>query len=128
MFDPGQMAHDHRGPDRDRLVVAELSGAATRHARWRDLSEAETAAAVAELREIAAGRADLLAEVAGILLGFREGAPEEPKAKAAAQLCRLAGADEDLILQWAEEGRRRAAASRMMPYSGQPGRYRRPGR
>jgi hypothetical protein len=66
--------------------------------------------------------------VAGILLGFRDGAPEEPKAKTAAQLCRLAGADEDLIPQWAEEGRRRAAATRTMPYSGQPGRYRRPGR
>jgi hypothetical protein len=68
-----------------------------RHARWRALTDSETAAAAAELQEIASGRADLLAEVAGILAGFHEGELDEPKAKAAAYLCRLAGADESLI-------------------------------
>ena len=106
------------------MAVAELTGAAQRHARWRELTEAETAAAVAELQEIAGDRTDLLAEVAGLLLGAREGALDEAKAKAAAQLCRLAGADETLIPQWVEEGRRRAANARMLPHSGQPRGYR----
>jgi hypothetical protein len=107
--------------------VAELSGAALRHAQWRELTEAETGAAVAELREIAGDRADLLAEVAGILIGASEGKPDEPRSKGAAQLCIAAGTDESLIRQWEAEGRRRAGMARMMPHSGRPGRYRRPG-
>lgn len=109
-------------PDADRMTVAELTGAAQRHAQWRELTEAETADAVAELQEIAGDRADLLAEVAGLLLGAREGALDEPKAKAAAALCIKAGADVDQVPQWVEEGRRRAAVARMMPHSGMPRR------
>ena len=60
-------------PQADRLLVAELHGEARHHARWRDLTEDEETAAVAELRELAEGRADLLAEVAGILEGTSEG-------------------------------------------------------
>ena len=43
---------------------------------------------MAELHEILVGRDDgpaLLAEVAGVLLGFSEGAIDEPKARVAAQ-------------------------------------------
>lgn len=36
-------------PQADRILVARLHGTAKHHARWRDLSEAEEAAAVAEL-------------------------------------------------------------------------------
>jgi hypothetical protein len=60
-------------PQADRILVAQLTGTAKHHARWRELTEAEQAVAVAELRELAAGRADLLAEVAGTLEGFAEG-------------------------------------------------------
>jgi hypothetical protein len=98
--------------------VAGLTGAAQRHARWRELSESETAEAIAELQEIAGGRGDLLAEVAGILLGAHEGALDEAKAKAAARLCHQAGADETLIPRWIEEGRRRAANAALPPFSG----------
>jgi len=94
------MGQDRSGPDPVRLVVASLSGAVQRHARWRDPTEAETAAAVNELKEILAGRNDaavLLAETAGLMLGFREGTPDEPRARAAARFCLEAGADEDLI-------------------------------
>jgi hypothetical protein len=42
----------------------------------------------------------------------------EPKAREAARLCRLAGADEALIPRWVEEGRGRAARARTMPHSG----------
>jgi hypothetical protein len=55
---------------------------------------------VNELKEILAGRNDaavLLAETAGLMLGFREGTPDEPRARTAACFCLEAGADEDLI-------------------------------
>lgn len=35
-----------------------------------------------------------------------------------AELCRLAGADEDAIPRWIEEGRRRAASAALPPFSG----------
>jgi hypothetical protein len=104
MFDSGQVKQDCPGPDSDRIIVAELTGAAQRHARWRPLAGSETADAVAELQEIAGDRADLLSEVAGILLGACEGALDEPRAKSAAQVCRRVGAGETLIPRWMEEG------------------------
>ena len=48
-------------PQPDRLLVAEIYGEARHRARWRDLSSEEETAAVAELRQLADGRADLLA-------------------------------------------------------------------
>jgi hypothetical protein len=112
------MVHDRRGPDRDRLLVARIAGIARRHAGWGALSEAEFAAAVAELREVAGDRPDLLAEEAGILLGASEGRIDEPRSRAAAQLCIAAGADESLIPGWIEEGRRRAETAKRPPFSG----------
>jgi hypothetical protein len=106
VFDPDQMAHDHSGPDSARLIVARISGVALRHASWREPTEPEIAAAVAELREVAGDRPDLLAEEAGILLGFHEGGLDEPRAKAAARLLIAAGADESLI----RSGSRRVGA------------------
>jgi len=95
------------------MIVAELTGAARRHSRWRELTGAGTVGAVAGLREIAGGRSGLLAGVAGILPGAHEGALDEPEPRAAARLCRLAGAGEDLSPQWAAEGKGRAATARM---------------
>jgi hypothetical protein len=68
----------------DRLLVAELFGEARHRARWRDLTADEEAAAVAALRELAGGRADLLAEVAGIFEGTSEGELDEPLCRQAA--------------------------------------------
>jgi hypothetical protein len=82
------------------MIVAELAGAARRHARWRPLTEAETAEAVAELQEIAGDRTDLLSEVCGVALGFSEGGLDEPRARSAADLCIKAGADQDLVANW----------------------------
>jgi hypothetical protein len=79
-------------PQAERLLVAELYGEARHRARWRDLSSEEETAAVAELLTLAGGRADLLAEVASVLEGAREGELDEPLARQAAMLCRLAGA------------------------------------
>jgi hypothetical protein len=65
---------------------------------------------VTGLRELAGGRADLLAEFAGIFEGASDGELDEPLARQAAHLCRLPGADETLIPHWIGEGRRRAGA------------------
>jgi hypothetical protein len=89
------MLDDH--PQADRILVAQLTGEARHRARWRELSGEEEAAAVAALRELAGGRADLLAEVAGIFEGTSEGEPDEPLARSAARLCRMAGADPEAI-------------------------------
>jgi hypothetical protein len=121
VFDPVQMNQDHRpGPHPDRILVAELTGTARHPARWRELAQDEQDTAVTELRELADERADLLAEVAGIFEGTSEGELDEPLARQAAHLCRLAGADETLIPHWIAEGRRRAGAARTRPHSGQP--------
>ena len=82
-------------PQADRILVAQPTGPARHHAKWRELTGARHAVAVAGLRELAAGRADLLAGVAGTLEGFAEGELREPHAGQAAQLCRDAGADPD---------------------------------
>src|SRR6201984_1510882 len=106
--------------ERDRIVGAQLTGEARHRAKWRPLSGDEEAAAVAELRELAGGRADLLAEVAGIFEGTSEGELDEPLARCAARLCRRAGADPEAIPAWAEEGRRRRASAKKPPFSGGP--------
>jgi hypothetical protein len=99
----------------DQLTVARLTGAAWRHASGREPTGAETAAAVRELREIAGGRGDLLAEVAGLLIGYYRRTAEELKARAAAYYCIAAGAGLDLIPRWIETGCSRAAAARLIP-------------
>jgi hypothetical protein len=98
--------------DSDELVVARLTGAAQRHAPWREPTEAEAVAAVEELREIAGDRSDLLAEVAGLLMGFYRRTSEEARAWTAAAYCITAGARRDLIPRWIEVGRCRAAVAR----------------
>jgi len=118
------MNQDHRpGSDPDRILVAELTGTARHHARWRELAHDEQDAAVTEFRELAGGRADLLSKVAGIFEGTSDGKLDEPLARQAAHLSGLAGADETLIPQWIEEGRRRAGVARMRPHNGQPRGY-----
>jgi hypothetical protein len=73
---------------------------------------------VAELQALAAGRADLLAEVAGIFEGTSEGELDEPLARCAAGLCRKVEADLESIPAWIEKGRRRRAAANKPPFSG----------
>jgi hypothetical protein len=117
------MRHDRPRPAADRLLAARISGIARRHARWGALTEDQAAAAVTELRQVADGRADLLAEVAGISLGASERKGEEyrAQARAVAELCRMAGADQKLVPGWVEIGRERAKQAGRPP-SSQPGR------
>jgi hypothetical protein len=82
-----ESVYDKRRPSDPRLIVAELTGEAYRHARWQEPTDEETTAAVAELQNIIAGRDDgvaLLCEVAGITIGAHEGrstscAPSPPR-------------------------------------------------
>ncbi len=115
-------------PQADRILVAQLTGEARHRARRRELSGDEEAKAVQALSELAGGRADLLAEVAGIFEGTSEGELDEPLARCAARLCRMAGADPEAIPAWIEEGRRRRAAVNQSPTSGgvHPGGVRQP--
>jgi hypothetical protein len=78
-------------PQADRILVAQLTGEARHRARWRELNTDEEAGAVQALSELAGGRADLLAQVAGIFEGTSEGEPDERLARSAARLCRKAG-------------------------------------
>ena len=104
--------------DADRILVAQLAGEARHHAKWRRLSREEETAALAGLRALAGGRADLLAEVAGILEGASDGELDEPFSRQAAALCRAAGADPDAIPAWIAEGKRRRARAALPPFSG----------
>jgi len=93
---------------RDKALLAEITGVARRLARGQ-LSGAEQQEAAATLSQVAQGRADLLAESAGLAIGAHEGGRDEARYLQAAQLCIEAGADLSLIPQWVEEGRRRTA-------------------
>ena len=112
----------------DRILCAQLSGVAKSHARRLGLSGAGWDAAVTELRELAAGRADLLARLAGLSEGFGRGQPDEASALTMAALARDAGADPDQIPAWIAIGRERQATANLPPFSGgvQDGAARRP--
>jgi hypothetical protein len=76
--------------------------------------------AVADIQAVAQDRSDLLAEHAGISVGWaQEVTPAEaPFFWAEAELCRAAGADQSAIDRWVETGRRRARSARTVPYAG----------
>jgi len=101
----------------DRILFAQIAAIAGRHARWRALTAAEEAAAIDELTETAAGRADVLAEYAGLAIGCHEHEIDAARYQRAAELCLKAGADATLISRWIDEGRRRAAAAATIPFS-----------
>src|SRR2546430_14263228 len=93
---------------RDRALLAEITGVARRLARGRSLPGAEQQEAAATLSQVAQGRANLLAESAGLAIGSHEGGRDEARHLQAAQLCIEAGADLSLIPHWGEEGPRRS--------------------
>lgn len=105
----------------DRIAVARLDGAVSRHAGWKtELTEDELAAAVRELQEITKDRPAgpaLMAEVAGLGLGARAGIPvEEDKARVEAKILVAAGADTTLIERWTRLGAERASLARQPPF------------
>jgi hypothetical protein len=102
----------------DRILAAQITGTARRHSRWRPLTEAEETQAITELADLAQGRSDLLAQVAGLQIGCYEGDIDEPRRRQAAGLLLKAGADPDRIPAWIEIGRERVRNARHIPYTG----------
>jgi len=92
------------GAERDRLTSARITAITRRHARTRALTGVEESAALAELAEVADGRVDLLAQEAGLAIGFHDQDVDAPMYLQIAQLCIKAGADIVLISRWIEEG------------------------
>jgi hypothetical protein len=102
------MARRPFGPDPDLVLCARLAGTASRYA---DATGSDAyPAAVAELRELAGGRADLLAQEAGLIWGSRsDGIPLDwPHFERVVLYLIDAGADPEEVPGWFAEGRRRA--------------------
>lgn len=104
------MRHSGRGGinAQDRIRTARIMGAANRLSKDRPF---DLDAAVAEVREVAGGRADLLAEAAGIYLGTVQSDPFSWYYPLAAQICLDAGADRSAVSGWVERARDRARHS-----------------
>jgi hypothetical protein len=99
-------------------LLAKISGTASRLACVREWSPEVEAEAVSELRQLAVGRADLLAEEAGLRLGTGEGRMDQEWCRRRASLCIAAGADKSQIEPWIKVGRERARAASVRPCSG----------
>jgi len=83
---------------RDRLILAWISGVASRRCPFAGRPPEQDDDAMAELARAAQGRADLLAEHAGMCLGFAAAnlmAQYAAKHLAIASLCMAAGGDMD---------------------------------
>src|SRR5262245_45728076 len=92
------------------LVTPSIAPPAPSTPRGR-LTADEEAAAVAELKQAAAGWAALLAECAGLALGYGEHQPGAARYRHIAELCVAAGVDQALVEAWIEAGRQRASAA-----------------
>jgi hypothetical protein len=86
-------------------------GPAPGHAQARQLTADEAATAAAGLQHTAAGWAALLAECAGLVLGYGENQSDARRYRQIAELCIAAGVDETLIEAWIEVGHQRAATA-----------------
>jgi hypothetical protein len=101
------MAIARRRADPDGITTAQLAGTVGRFVSRKPL---DVEAAVTELREIANGRGDLLAERAGITLGFyaSENRDEWQSKGLQAALLIAAGADLTRLTEWIAVGQERA--------------------
>jgi hypothetical protein len=101
---------------RDRLLVTPIiTPTAPSAPSWR-LTAEEEATAVAELKQAAAGWAALLAECAGLALGYGEHQLDAARYRQIAELCVAAGVDQTLVEAWIEVGRQRASAVAVTTY------------
>lgn len=93
----------------DVALVVRLHAECSRHRYTHDPGPV-----LDELRALAAGRSDLLAEAAGLWAGYRDG---EPHTRVLADaLLTLPGAEE-----WAEVGRQRRTTPVQSTFGGSPG-------
>ena len=103
-------------PQADRILVAQLTGTAQHYAEWRELTGAGHEVAVAGLRELAAGRADLLAKVAGTLEASPRGSCAN-RMRGKPRSCAVTPERiPDQVPAWIEIGRQRAARARQPPF------------
>lgn len=92
--------------------MGRIAGTARRYATAGLDGELDRADAVGALRRVSGGRADLLAEHAGLCLGYALARPGPHAAirRLEAELCIEAGADRGLIPAWRQTGYFRALA------------------
>jgi hypothetical protein len=95
----------------DHLPAIPIIAPATPSAHGWRLTAEEEATAVAELQQAAVGWAALLAECAGLALGYGEHQPGAARYRNIAELCVAAGVDQALVETWIEAGRQRASAA-----------------
>ena len=95
----------------DRLLVTPIIAPTTPPTPRGRLTAEEEATAVAELKQAASGWAALLAECAGLALGYGEHQPGAARYRHIAELCMAAGVDQTLVEAWIEVGRGRASAA-----------------
>lgn len=94
----------------DRLIIAEISGVSSRHMPLSGPYPRGESAAIAEVRVVARGRADLLAQFAGTCLGLSLTHSVDQLAAqlvGQASLAARAGADMDLVARWIPAGVKR---------------------
>jgi hypothetical protein len=100
----------------DQILSAKVSAVCRRHCARGRIEDQDQA--VAELRAFA--RPDLLAEHAGLALGMADVGPSTQAAsfRAEAEVCIVAGADQELVERWTAVGRERAEAMQQTPFTG----------
>jgi hypothetical protein len=99
----------------DQILTARIAAVCRRHCARGKVDDLDKA--VAELQALAGGRPDLLAEHAGVCLGWAQvvTSAEARCFRSEAELCGVAGADESQIPAWVEVGRSRATRPRPGP-------------
>jgi hypothetical protein len=126
LFDHEKVYKDRPVPVADRLLVASLYGEVRHRVHLNPAQDSPRDEALDAIGELVGKRddaAELLAEVAGVMLGAARFPEGQDQARRSAELLKAAGADETLIPAWIEEGRRRGAAAAKPPFSeGVPGR------
>jgi hypothetical protein len=100
----------------DHLLVTPIIAPTTSCAPGWRLTAEEEATAVAELKQAAAGWAALLAECAGLALGYGGHQLDAARYRNIAELCVAAGVDQALVEAWIEVGRQRASAAAVTTY------------
>jgi hypothetical protein len=98
-------------PASDGLLVTPTAGSATLPGSCGQLTADLEAAAADELNQAPAGWAALLAECAGLVLGYGEQHGDAARYRQIADLCIVAGVDKTLIEAWIEVGRQRATSA-----------------
>jgi hypothetical protein len=103
--------------DTDRIITGQIAAIARRFAARGPIGGRDREEAVAALRRVSVGRTDLLAEHAGLCLGYAlaDPGPQATARRLEAELCIEAGADPDLVPVWRQTGYFRAIGEQQDP-------------